>query len=52
VIQNDHKTEIVTAERIVFADDVDIVIAPGELGILPTMPFNDHLAAGELVARK
>ena len=50
------KLEIVTAERIVFADDVDIVIAPGregELGILPHhAPLMTTLAAGELVAKK
>jgi len=50
------KLEIVTAERIVFADDVDIVVAPGregELGILPHhAPLMTTLAAGELVAKK
>ena len=32
------KLDIVTAEKIVFSDDVDIVVAPGrdgEMGILP-----------------
>ncbi|MCJ7808040.1 MAG: F0F1 ATP synthase subunit epsilon, partial [Dehalococcoidia bacterium] len=33
------KFEIVTAERLLYSDDVDIVIAPGvqgEMGILPS----------------
>ena len=50
------KLDIVTAERIVFSDDVDIVIAPGqtgELGILPNhAPLMTTLGAGELVARR
>ena len=50
------KLEIVTAERAVFSDDVDIVIAPGsegQLGILPHhAPFMTSLSPGELVARK
>jgi F-type H+-transporting ATPase subunit epsilon len=50
------KLEIVTAERTVFTDDVDIVIAPGkegELGILPEhAPLMTILSSGELVARK
>jgi len=50
------KVEIVTAERIVFSDDVDIVIAPGgegQLGILPKhAPLMTHLVPGELIARK
>lgn len=50
------KFEIVTAERIVFADEVDIVIAPGvvgELGILPHhAPLLTSLKPGELRVRK
>jgi F-type H+-transporting ATPase subunit epsilon len=50
------KLEIVTAERSVFSDDVDIVIAPGtqgQLGILPHhAPLMTTLSAGELIARK
>jgi F-type H+-transporting ATPase subunit epsilon len=50
------KLDIVTAERIVFSDEVDIVIAPGkegELGILPHhSPLMTTLSSGELVARK
>ena len=50
------KFEIVTAERIVYSDDVDIVIAPGiegQLGILPNhAPLLTMLQPGELVVRK
>jgi F-type H+-transporting ATPase subunit epsilon len=50
------KLEIVTAERTVFTDAVDIVIAPGkdgELGILPQhAPLMTILNSGELIARK
>ncbi len=50
------KLEIVTAERSVFSDDVDIIIAPGtqgQLGILPHhAPLMTTLSPGELVARK
>ncbi len=50
------KLEIVTAERVVFSDDVEIVIAPGvegELGILPHhAPLITTLTSGELLARK
>jgi F-type H+-transporting ATPase subunit epsilon len=49
------KLDIVTAERIVYSEDVDIVIAPGlegQLGILPHhAPLMTVLQAGELVAR-
>ena len=48
--------EIVTAERALFSDDVDIVVAPGidgELGILPNhVPLLTALSYGELMARK
>jgi F-type H+-transporting ATPase subunit epsilon len=50
------KVDIVTAERTVYSDEVDIVIAPGvegQLGILPHhAPLMTILAAGELVVRK
>jgi F-type H+-transporting ATPase subunit epsilon len=50
------KLEIVTAERVVFSGDVDIITAPGmdgELGILPHhTPLMTMLMPGELLARK
>jgi len=50
------KLDIVTAERIVYSEDVDVVIAPGiegQLGILPHhAPLMTILQAGELVVRK
>ncbi|MBI4334992.1 MAG: F0F1 ATP synthase subunit epsilon [Chloroflexi bacterium] len=50
------RLEITTAERLVFADDVNIVVAPGiegQLGILPHhTPLMTMLMPGELVARK
>ena len=50
------KLDIVTAERVVYSEDVDAVIAPGvegQLGILPHhAPLMTMLQAGELVARK
>ena len=50
------KLDIVTAERVVYSEDVDTVIAPGvegQLGILPHhAPLMTMLQAGELVARK
>jgi F-type H+-transporting ATPase subunit epsilon len=50
------KLDIVTAERSVYSDEVDIVIAPGidgELGILPRhTPLMTMLQPGELIARK
>jgi F-type H+-transporting ATPase subunit epsilon len=49
------KLEIVTAERVVFSGDVDLILAPGlegELGILPHhAPLMTTLAPGELTAR-
>ena len=48
--------EIVTAERIVYSDDVDIVVAPGiegQLGILPQhATLMTMLQPGELMVRK
>ncbi len=50
------KLDIVTAERIVFSEEVDAVIAPGEegqLGILPHhAPLMTILQAGELIVRR
>ena len=50
------KLDIVTAEGVVFSDDVDVVVAPGvegELGILPHhAPLMTTLQPGELRARK
>jgi F-type H+-transporting ATPase subunit epsilon len=50
------KFEIVTAERLLYSDDVDIVIAPGvqgQMGILPShAPLLTMLQPGELVVRK
>ena len=50
------KLDIVTAERAVYSEDVDVVIAPGvegQLGILPHhAPLMTTLQAGELVVRK
>jgi F-type H+-transporting ATPase subunit epsilon len=50
------KLDVVTAERAVYSDDVDMVIAPGiegELGILPHhTPLMTMLQPGELIARK
>ena len=48
--------EIITAERVVFSEDVDIVVAPGvegQLGILPQhAPLMTMLQPGELMVRK
>jgi len=50
------RLDVVTAERMVFSDDVEIVIAPGvqgQLGILPHhAPLMTMLEPGELRARK
>lgn len=50
------RLDIVTAERVVFSDDVDVVVAPGiegELGVLPHhAPLMTMLEAGELLAKK
>jgi len=50
------KLDVVTAERVVYSDDVDIVIAPGfegQMGILPHhTPLMTMMEPGELVARK
>lgn len=48
--------DIVTAERMVYSDEVDIVIAPGiegQLAILPShAPLITTLQPGELITRK
>jgi len=50
------RCEIVAAERILFSDDVDLVLAPGvegQLGILPHhAPLITALQPGELIVRK
>ncbi len=50
------RLDIVTAERIVYSEDVDVVVAPGvegQLGILPHhTPLMTTLQAGELRIRK
>lgn len=50
------KLEIVTAERLVYSEDVDILVAPGidgELGILPRhAPLLTVLQPGEIQVRK
>jgi len=50
------KLDVVTAERLVFSEDVDAVIVPGvegQLGILPHhTPFMTMLKPGELVIRR
>ena len=50
------KLDIVTAERIVYSEEVDAIIAPGvegQLGILPHhAPLMTILQSGELVVRK
>lgn len=50
------RLEIVTGERLVYADDVDVVVAPGtagELAILPNhAPLLTTLKPGELRMRK
>jgi len=50
------RLDIVTAERVVFSEDVDVVVAPGvegQLGILPHhAPLMTTLQVGELRVRK
>ena len=50
------KLEVVSAERVVYAEDVDVIVAPGaegQLGILPHhAPLMTILQSGELVARR
>ena len=50
------RLDIVTAERVVFSDDVDVVVAPGvegQLGIFPHhAPLMTTLQPGELLIKK
>lgn len=50
------KLEIVTAERVVYSEEVDVVVPPGvegQLGILPQhAPLMTMLQPGELLVRK
>ncbi len=50
------RLDVVTAERMVFSGDVDVVVAPGvegQLGILPRhAPLMTMLQPGELLIRK
>jgi len=50
------KFEVITAERVVYSDEVDLVLAPGaegQLGILPNhAPLFSLLQPGELLVRK
>jgi len=50
------RCDVVSVERVVFSDDVDMVIAPGiegQLGILPHhAPLMTALAPGELIIRQ
>jgi F-type H+-transporting ATPase subunit epsilon len=50
------KLDVVTAERVVFSDEVDVIVAPGiegQLGILPHhAPLMTILKPGELLVRK
>jgi len=50
------RLDIVTAERVVFSEDVDILVAPGILGQLGILPYHTPLMTtlepGELLVRK
>lgn len=50
------RLDVVTAERVVYSDDVDMVVAPGvegQLGILPHhAPLMTTLQPGELLVKK
>ncbi|MCL0046641.1 F0F1 ATP synthase subunit epsilon [Dehalococcoidales bacterium] len=50
------RLDIVTAERLVFSEEVDVIVAPGsegQLGILPHhAPLMTMLQPGELLVRK
>lgn len=50
------RLDIVTAERAVYSEDVDMVIAPGALGQLGILPYHTPLMTilepGELIAKK
>lgn len=48
--------EIITPERIAFSEDVDMVVAPGKMGVLGVLPRHEPLFAqlveGELKIKK
>jgi len=50
------KLDIVTAERVVYSEEVDVIVVPGvegQLGILPHhAPLMTTLQAGEMIVRK
>jgi F-type H+-transporting ATPase subunit epsilon len=50
------RLDIVTAERLVYSEDVDLVVAPGvegQLGILPQhAPLMTALEGGEMIVRR
>jgi F-type H+-transporting ATPase subunit epsilon len=50
------RCEIVTQERLIYADDVDMVVAPGVDGVLGILPHHSPLLTtlqfGELLVRK
>lgn len=50
------KLEVITAERVVYSDDVNMVLAPGKEGQLGILPEHAYLLTalgeGELVIRK
>ena len=50
------KLDVVTAERVVFSDEVDVILVPGiegQLGVLPHhTPLMTMLKPGELLVRK
>ena len=50
------KLDVVTAERVVFSEDVDVVVAPGiegQLGILPHhAPLMTMIQSGELLIKQ
>lgn len=50
------RLEVITAERVVFQDDVDMVVAPGSLGQLGILPHHapliTALSYGELIVRR
>ena len=50
------RLEIITAERVIYSDDVNAVIAPGIEGVLGILPHHAPLMTilqpGELIIRK
>ena len=55
-VMSSRRLDIVTAERVVYSEEVDVVVAPGvqgQLGILPHhAPLMTILQAGELQVKK